>query len=402
MIIIILVCVGFGTSYHLTNAYGMTGSLLDFSELKHSRKRHDRHHNLTDDGVVHRMGIYIYNPPCIPNVLWTYRWCILCRYLFSTRDTQLMTATLNKFTQGAWFPFIVAVVMTSFMAFWRWGMTKKRAYELDRRVRLRELLRREGEIPTEKGTEGAFLLGSENRPPLEKSDIPDSLTSPTSPAAGQIPSTSSRLSTSANSMSILPTEMASSSESTMRRRQLFLRATDKPIARLPGVSIYYTNAPTSNSHAPCTFRHFLEHFPTLHSTCIFLHVRTAAQPHVPDPEKLLLEASPLWDGVWRGVYRVGYMETPDFTTAEFTLSLFEMLGRPVESLTHVLQYTALKARKENRSRGILPWIKDIPAQIRGWSIDVIWSGIDEAIGGVGKGWKVPVGEIVSVGALAEV
>lgn len=28
MVIIILVCVGFGTSYHLTNAYGMTGFLL--------------------------------------------------------------------------------------------------------------------------------------------------------------------------------------------------------------------------------------------------------------------------------------------------------------------------------------------------------------------------------------
>jgi hypothetical protein len=27
MMIIILVCVGFGTSYHLTNAYGMTGFL---------------------------------------------------------------------------------------------------------------------------------------------------------------------------------------------------------------------------------------------------------------------------------------------------------------------------------------------------------------------------------------
>ena len=42
---------------------------------------------------------------------------------------------------------MVAVVMTSFMSFWRWGMAKKRAYELDRRVRLRDLLRRDGEIP---------------------------------------------------------------------------------------------------------------------------------------------------------------------------------------------------------------------------------------------------------------
>src|SRR5947207_9937181 len=115
-------------------------------------------------------------------------------------------------------------------------------------------------------------------------------------------------------MAIIPAEKSNSSDSSLRSRQIFLRATDTPIARLPGVSIYYTSAPTSHSHAPCTFRHFLEHFPALHSTCIFLHVRTAAQPHVPDIEKLVLEASPLWDGVWRGVYRVGYMETPHFTT----------------------------------------------------------------------------------------
>ena len=52
--------------------------------------------------------------------------------------------------------------------------------------------------------------------------------------------------------------------------------------------------------------------------------------------------------------------------------------------------------------GIQSWIKKIPERVRGWAIDVVWSGIDEVIGGVGKGWKVPVGEVVSVGAVAEV
>jgi KUP system potassium uptake protein len=33
MIIIILVCIGFGTSTHLTNAYGLTGTVL-FVEIK--------------------------------------------------------------------------------------------------------------------------------------------------------------------------------------------------------------------------------------------------------------------------------------------------------------------------------------------------------------------------------
>ena len=113
----------------------------------------------------------------------------------------------------------------------------------------------------------------------------------------------------------------------------------------------------------------------------------------------MLEASPLWDGVWRGVYRVGYMETPNFAAAEFTNQIFETLGRRVEGLTHVLQYTALKSRKLEEDR---KWYAKAGDWVRSWLIDVFWSGIDEVIGGVGKGWEVPVGEVVSVGAVAEV
>ena len=305
----------------------------------------------------------------------------------------MMTATLSKFPQGAWFPFVVAVIMTTFMSFWRWGVSKRRAYEMDKRVRLRELFRREGEAFADKGAEGAFVLGQVELP--EKVD-----TSLTSVPSDQMPSGSPR--SSVDSMAISPSKLSHPSDSTLRRRQMFLRATGTPIARLPGISVYYTNAPVSHSYAPCTFTHFLEHFPALHQTCVFLHVRTAAQPHVPSTEKLILERSPLWEGVWRGVYKVGYMETPDFTTAEFTLELFRQLDRPVESLTHVLQYTALKAQRKIYGKGIWAWIKAAPWRVRGWTIDVIWSGIDDVIGGIGKGWTIPVGDVVSVGAVAEV
>jgi KUP system potassium uptake protein len=316
-------------------------------------------------------------------------------------------ATLQKFPQGAWFPFTVGIVMTCFMAFWRWGMSKKRTYEWDRRVRLSQLLRRDGEIPLDKG-EGAFILGernplsesqeySEKTPYLEKA-LTDKVMTNSTPSADP---SGSKSSTSGDSMAILPTNSTDSGVLRRRVQGLYLRMTDTPVARLPGISIYYTTAPTSHAHAPHTFRHFLEHFPALHQTCIFLHVRTAAQPHVPTEEKLAMEASPLWDGVWRGVYRVGYMETPDFTTSEFTISLFEKLGRQVEGLTHVLQYTELKAKREREKRGD-KWIAKFPEIVRAWLVDVLWNGVDEIVGGVGKGWKVPVGEVLSVGAVAEV
>lgn len=386
MVIIILVCVGFGTSVHLTNAYGMTvASVMIVTTILLSL-------------VMYLVWGFIFLLPLafllffgtIDGVFWA---CIFPSYFLNFNLTFAL-ATLKKFILGAWFPFMVSIVMSIFMAFWRWGMSKKRNYEWDRRVRLSEFLRREGELPALQGGEGAFILGT-NKPSALVTSEP--IKDPTSPKS----------STSKDSMAIAPvnkTSSASSDSLRIRKRtsqQLFLRATDTPVVRLPGISIFYTTASTSHSHAPHTFRHFLEHFPALHSTCIFLHVRTAAQPHVPFHERLVLERSPLWDGVWRGVYRIGYMETPDFAAAEFTINLFDKLGRQVDGLTHVLQYTQLKARRDREARGD-SLIKKIPEKVRGYAIDVIWSGIDEVLGGVAKGWKVPVGEIVSVGAVAEV
>src|SRR5271170_1583328 len=114
---------------------------------------------------------------------------------------QLISATLKKFTTGAWFPFMVAIIMTCFMSFWRWGMAKKRAYEWANRVRLGELLRREGDLPSLRVPgEGAFLLGS-NRPvtPKEKAVIA-AIESSTSEKSDVLVPPSAKSSTSRDSM----------------------------------------------------------------------------------------------------------------------------------------------------------------------------------------------------------
>jgi len=284
-------------------------------------------------------------------------------------------------------------------------MSKKRNYEWENRARLGELLRREGDLPALRVPgEGAFFLRS-NRPATENgkaSVVAIEAITTEKPTDSDPPAESE----SRDSMAISPIKTSVSTNSSARRRrqaqQWYLRATDIPVVRLPGISIFYTGAPTSHSRAPHTFVHFLNHFPAMHSICIFLHVRTAAQPHVPPSQRLMLEASPIWEGVWRGVYRIGYMEVPDFTDAEFTLGIFERLGRQVEGLTHVLQYTTLRAKREKEAQKDVHWIKKIPERIRGWAIDSVWSGVDELIGGIGKGWKVPVGEIVSVGSVASI
>jgi K+ potassium transporter C-terminal domain len=284
--------------------------------------------------------------------------------------------------------------MASFMMFWRWGMAKKRSYEWDHRVRLSQLLRRDGELPH---GEGAFILGE--RPPIPTQD---SVEKPVTTTNEKEPNIDTTRNSSEDSMAIHSVHDSSTNGAMLRKvKGLYLRSSGIEIARLPGISIYYTLAPTSSAHAPHTFQHFLQHFPALHSTCIFLHVRTAAQPHVSHSERLLLEPSPLWDGVWRGVYRVGYMELPDFADARFTVSLFDKLGRQPQGVTHVMQWTTLRAKKEKEAQGAKRW-RRIPESLRAWVINVLWGGIDDALSGVAHGWKVPVGDVVSVGAVAEV
>jgi hypothetical protein len=79
MIIIILVCIGFGTSTHLTNAYGLTGASLSMKSNS-SRDGHDRHDNFACDGNVLRVGIHFYHPDRLSPILRCTRWCILGLY----------------------------------------------------------------------------------------------------------------------------------------------------------------------------------------------------------------------------------------------------------------------------------------------------------------------------------
>lgn len=80
MVAIILVCIGFGTSTHLTNAYGMTGSSATRFELIISRHGHDSHNPITHDGYVFCMGLRIYSPACFPSLLRCPRRRILGLY----------------------------------------------------------------------------------------------------------------------------------------------------------------------------------------------------------------------------------------------------------------------------------------------------------------------------------
>lgn len=93
MIIIILVCIGFGTSFHLTNAYGMTGLSASRVKLIGSCIGDGSYNNFAFDSNVCCLGFHFYNPSCLPPILWSRRWCILGLYFsilsFTNFDSNL-------------------------------------------------------------------------------------------------------------------------------------------------------------------------------------------------------------------------------------------------------------------------------------------------------------------------
>jgi K+ potassium transporter len=193
--------------------------------------------------------------------------------------------------------------------------------------------------------------------------------------------------------SILPTSL----------KTLYLKNSKVPIGRLPGIGIFYSTTSPRHFRAPYAFSHFLTHFPALHSTCVFLHVQTVAQPRVP-MSKLLLKRLP-WEGFWHGLYTVGYMETPDFETHNFQASLIQQLGcTQRQEITFISQYTALQGKRleELEGAGWFTLIMRGCSIARAWFIDVLWTGIDEAVGNRERFWAIPSDTSFGVRVVAKV
>ena len=66
MIIIILVCVGFGTSFHLTNAYGLAGHSHLSSQTNRSCHGLNRHRCAARDGNALCLGLNFHRPNLLP------------------------------------------------------------------------------------------------------------------------------------------------------------------------------------------------------------------------------------------------------------------------------------------------------------------------------------------------
>ncbi|KAK8235949.1 potassium transporter hak-1 [Phyllosticta capitalensis] len=80
-------------------------------------------------------------------MVWRFRWFIVLPvwFIFVTLDGLFLTSAATKFIDGAWFTFVLAVLLCSIFILWRYGKENQWAAETQKRLDLRELIEKDAE-----------------------------------------------------------------------------------------------------------------------------------------------------------------------------------------------------------------------------------------------------------------
>ena len=99
-----------------------------------------------------------------------------------------------------------------------------------------------------------------------------------------------------------------------------------PPHRVPGTAVFMYN---SSTRTPPALLHNLKHNKVLHERIVFLTVRTAEVPTVPDVDRVRVE--PLGPGLWRVVLHHGFMEDVDIPAALAAIDDERLRFRPMDT-----------------------------------------------------------------------
>lgn len=181
-------------------------------------------------------------------------------------DGALLTSGLLKFTSGAWFPLLIALILSLLMLIWRWC-----------RIRM---IRNQAAM---------------SRPDNEIFQFrrPSSVPPPSSSTASSVSTTSS--STDGGS---------SVSESRSLRHYLRNRQITHPLANIANTVVFCFASATER--VPAAFTHFIERFPIRPQVLVFVTIASVNVPRV--VENYDIRQVLACPGVYRATINYGYIE----------------------------------------------------------------------------------------------
>ncbi|KAL4425077.1 hypothetical protein ABPG77_010391 [Micractinium sp. CCAP 211/92] len=219
-----------------------------------------------------------------------------------------LSSNLSKVPKGAWFSLVLAFILSCITYLWHWGQKKKLQYIRDNKILLRDLYEVDPAGPNKAGDGGAVATWR------------------------------GLLRPSSNSF-------AASSESGAQAAQplqaLRLTGTDRPVARVPGIGVYYNELLLG---VPPVLERFMSLVPALHEVVIFLTVRTVPVPFVLPEERLLVRRL-RFDGFYHVVARYGYMDEINHDHA-FMDAVIEEIHEYLDPATGVLDLSAEAASRQ--------------------------------------------------------
>ncbi len=164
------------------------------------------------------------------------------------------------------------------------------------------------------------------------------------------------------------------------RRFLNRLVAEQP-TRVPGTSVFLSSSPDST---PAALLNNLEHNHIVHEQVVLLTVKTAAAPHVPDPERLTIERLRL--GFVTVVAQVGYQDAPD-VPALLRLARRQGLDVDVDGASYYVNHISLIPGARGEMAG---WRKRLFA--------LLYKNSTPAA----RYFKIPPERVLEVGAFVEI
>ena len=121
----------------------------------------------------------------------------------------------------------------------------------------------------------------------------------------------------------------------------------QPVTHVPGTAVFMNG---TASKTPAAFRHNLEHNKVLHERVVFVTVKTQQVPHVPEADRLEMEA--FGSGFYRVKVNYGFMDAPDIPRALEGAARYGLAPFDPKDTTYFLGRETIVAR---RPSGMAAW-----------------------------------------------